>query len=115
MISKSTSKPAVPWQRTATGTSPSTRAFLWCFSIVMVLTAGTAFVFKLIEFFLTAVKDGPGSLGSFLIPVLTYLIVAAGFACMFLWAYLSGQFKDIEHAKYRMLELQAQIDRAQRR
>jgi len=91
---------------------PSRRAriFLWLFSVAMVLVAGSAFLFKLIEFFLTATNKGADALASFLIPVLNYLLVAAGFFCLFLWAWLSGQLRDVESAKYRMLELQAQID-----
>lgn len=86
------------------------RIFLWCFSIAMVVTAGTAFTFKLIEFFHTATTDGADALGSFLIPVLNYLMVAAGFMFMFLWALFTGQFKNVESAKYRMLEMQDEID-----
>lgn len=93
------------------GPSPATRRFLWIFSITMVLVAGSAFLMKLIEFFLTATTSGPDALGSFLIPVLNYLLVAAGFFCLFLWAYFAGQFRDLEAAKYRMLEMQAEIDR----
>jgi cbb3-type cytochrome oxidase maturation protein len=91
------------------------RRFLWLFSIAMVVTAGTAFVFKLIEFFHTATRGGPDAMGSFLIPVLNYLLVAGGFACLFLWAYLTGQFRDVEGPKYRMLQMQEQFDRAQRK
>jgi cbb3-type cytochrome oxidase maturation protein len=89
--------------------------FVWAFSIVMVLTAGSAFLFKLVEFVSVATSPGPDALASFLIPVLTYLVVAAGFACLFLWAYASGQFRDLEAAKHRMLEMQAEIDRAEAR
>jgi cbb3-type cytochrome oxidase maturation protein len=81
----------------------------------MVLIAGSAFIFKLIEFFLTATREGPAALGSFLIPVLNYLLVAAGFLLLFLWAYFSGQFRDVEAPKYRMLEMQEQFDREQSR
>src|SRR6187551_3366672 len=81
-------------------TSRQTRVFLWVFSVVLVLTAGTAFLFKLIEFVYTAIH-GSGALTSFLIPVMNYLIVAAGFACLFVWAYLRGQFHNVEKAKYR--------------
>jgi len=93
--------------------SPSPRAqrFLWVFSVAMVLFAGSAFVFKLIEFILTATTGGPRALGSFLLPVLTYLLVASGFFCLFLWAYSTGQFRDVEAPKYRMLEMQDEIDR----
>ena len=91
--------------------SPGARRFLWIFSVALVLTAGTAFVFKLMEFIHTATTKGPSAMGSFLIPVLNYLLVAAGFGLLFLWAYLSGQFRDLESAKYRMLEMQREFDR----
>jgi uncharacterized membrane protein len=94
------------------GTPPSRRVrwFLWMFSGAMVLVAGTAFTFKLIDFFVTATTKGPEALASFLIPVLNYLLVAAGFFCLFLWAWFSGQLRNVEAAKHRMLELQRQID-----
>ncbi len=90
--------------------SPRARVFLWMFSVAMILTAGSAFVLKLIEFFATATRSGSDALASFLIPVLNYLIVAAGFFCLFLWAYFSGQFRDVEGPKLRMLEMQSEID-----
>lgn len=93
--------------------SGASRTFLWIFSVILVAVAGTAFVFKLIEFFLTATTSGPSALASFLIPVLNYLLVAAGFFCLFLWAYLAGQFRDLEGPKHRMLELHAQFERAE--
>lgn len=92
-------------------TSPQVRRFLWIFSVTMVLLAGSGFLFKLIEFYITATTKGPGALGSFLIPVANYLLVAAGFFCLFLWAYVTGQFRDVEAPKYRMLEMQDEIDR----
>ena len=85
--------------------------FLWVFSSIMILTAGSAFVLKLFDFFVTATTEGSASLGSFLIPVLNYLFVAGGFAFLFLWAYSRGQFRDVEAPKLRMLELNAQYDR----
>ena len=78
--------------------------FLWVFSVVLIGTAGTAFTFKLIEFFLTATRSGAESMASFLIPVLNYLLVAAGFACLFFWSMIRGQYKDIEDPALRMLE-----------
>ncbi len=85
--------------------------FLWIFSVTMILTAGGAFLMKLCAFYLTATTHGSQALASFLIPVLNYLVVALGFAGLFLWAYFSGQFRDIEGPKYRMLQMQEGIDR----
>lgn len=96
-------------------TSRAAQRFLWPFSVLLVLIAGSAFIFKLIEFFITATTRGPDALASFLIPVLNYLLVAAGFFCLFLWAYLTGQFRDIEGPKYRMLEMQRRIAEQERR
>lgn len=88
--------------------SRSARVFLWSFSVCMLLTAGGAFVFKLIEFILSFTSSETVQFTLF--PILTYLVVAAGFACLFMWAYLGGQFKNVEEAKYRMLEMQREID-----
>jgi cbb3-type cytochrome oxidase maturation protein len=65
----------------------------------------------LIEFITVATTDGPDAMGTFLIPVMNYLLVAAGFLCLFLWAYFTGQYRDVEGPKYRMLEMQHEIDR----
>lgn len=88
--------------------------FLWIFSAAMVLTAGTAFIFKLVDFYITATTQGSAALGSFLIPVMTYLLVAAGFGCLAFWAYCRGEFRDVEQVKYRMLEMQEQFEREER-
>lgn len=109
--------PAPPFG-TAPTVSTATRRFLWIFSIVMVLTAGSAFGIKLVEFLLEFSGNvGRGAARSNVLfaiaPLLTYLIVAAGFACLFLWAYLTGQFRDVERPKFRMLEMQDAFDRAE--
>ncbi len=93
------------------GPSKQTRVFLWGFSVAMVVIAGTGLVMKLIEFYATATTEGADALASFLIPVLNYLLVAGGFFCLFFWAYFSGQFRDLEAAKYRMLEMHRDFER----
>ncbi len=90
----------------------SGRWFLWIFGPTVIVVAGIAFIFKLTEFIYVATNDGPDSMGTFLIPVMNYLLVAAGFLCMFFWAYFTGQYRDVEAPKYRMLEMQEEIDRA---
>jgi uncharacterized membrane protein len=91
--------------------TPARRRFLWIFSALMVAVAGSAFVFKLIEFIFTATTRGPDALASFLIPVLNYLLVAVGFLCLFLRAWFCGQFRDVEATGKRMLQLQERFDR----
>jgi len=89
----------------------SGRWFMWIFGPLVIVVAGTAFIFKLIEFITVATTEGPDAMGTFLIPVMNYLLVAAGFLCLFLWAYFTGQYRDVEAPKYRMLEMQHEIDR----
>ena len=85
--------------------------FVWGFGVIMVIIAGGGFIFKLIEFFVAFLGDHPMNFS--ILPVMTYLIVAAGYLCLFMWAYLTGQFKNIEGPKYRMLEMQQEIDAAE--
>lgn len=87
----------------------SVNRFVWVFCIVMLLVAGSGFLMKLIEFATVMLSDEPMQFA--FLPVVTYLMVAAGYACLFIWAYLSGQFKDIEGPKHRMLAMQDEIDR----
>lgn len=90
--------------------SKTNRAML-IFMFLVVFLAGIAFSFKVFEFVYTS-NQSPAA--DFIMPVLTYLVVASGFFCLFLWAYLSGQFKDIEAPKYRMLELDRIFDEQER-
>jgi len=93
-------------------TPPSSSAanrFVWGFGVVMVIIAGGGFLMKLIEFVTVLLSDEPMQFA--FLPVVTYLMVAAGYACLFFWAYISGHFKNIEAPKYRMLQMQNEIDR----
>lgn len=98
------------------------RRFVWIFSGIVIFMAGSAFLFKLIDFIYTfgkpaiaTVKDPHAdvTLPFAIQPVVTYLIVASGYTCLFVWAYLTGQFKDIEGPKYRMIQLQDEVDAAE--
>jgi hypothetical protein len=85
------------------------RWLLWTF-IAVVACAGCGFVFKLIEFGHTLHASPDVSFA--LMPIITYLVVAAGFFCLLTWATLGGHFKDIEGAKHFMLENERALDAA---
>ena len=71
------------------------------FTLVCVI-AGCMFFFKLHEFLRTIKKD---ELAGFAFdPILTYGFVAVGFFLLLVWAFLTGQFKNVEGTKYEMLE-----------
>ncbi|MCA9267005.1 MAG: cbb3-type cytochrome oxidase assembly protein [Planctomycetales bacterium] len=51
--------------------------------------------------------------GAFAIaPILNYLLASLGFLMMFLWAVMNGMFHDIERPKYKLLEVEAQLDKS---
>jgi hypothetical protein len=98
--------------------------FVWVFSSIVVFMAGSAFLFKLVDFLYTFGKpavitstdpSADVTLPFAIQPVVTYLIVATGYSCLFIWAYMSGQFKDIEAPKYRMIQMQDEVDDAEAR
>jgi len=71
------------------------------FFVVSVLTAGGLFCYKLFAFLSTIKRD---ELAGFAFdPIVQYGFVAMGFLCLLAWAYLTGQFRDIERPKHDML------------
>lgn len=78
------------------------RVFIHIFFISAVLLAGCMFTFKLYSFLRTVKKDElAGFAGD---PILTYFFVALGFLLLLAWAFLSGQFRDLERPKHELIE-----------
>lgn len=78
------------------------RTSIHIFFVSAVLTAGGMFVFKLYSFLMTVQKDELAGFATD--PIITYFFVALGFLLLLAWAFLSGQFRDLERPKYEMLE-----------
>lgn len=76
--------------------------------VAVVAIAGCGFLFKLTEFAQTLQAAPEVSFA--LMPMVTYLAVAAGFFCLLAWATLGGQWKDIEAPKRFHLENEALLD-----
>lgn len=76
--------------------------------VVVVGLAGCGFVFKFVEFGQTLTASPDVSFA--LMPMVTYLAVAAGFFCLLAWATLSGHWKDLEAPKRFHLENEAALD-----
>ncbi len=89
--------------------SRAKRIALWVIAVGVLVPGCYGFVAKLVQFFrtLTTVEGG----GFTIIPILNYLLVAAGMACLLIWAVLHGMFRNIEGPKYTMLEREAELDR----
>ncbi len=81
-------------------------------SVAVVVVAALAFIFKMTEFAFTWVDPATDRFGGFaFIAVGAYLLGMFPILFLMLWAVLRGHFKDIEQPKYRMLELQEEIER----
>ena len=80
----------------------SVRQSVLIFFCTAITIAGCMFFYKLFQFLKTIRKD---ELAGFAFdPIIVYGVVAVGFLFMLGWAFLSGQFRDVERAKYDMLE-----------
>ncbi len=80
------------------------------FAVLILVPSLLGFATKFIEF--VAVFRGDAG-GRFAIsPIINYLFATLGFLCLFGWAAVHGMLRDIEAPKYRMLEIEDQLDRA---
>ncbi len=91
----------------------STRTAIHIFFVTACLMAGGMFCFKLYSFLRTIKTD---ELAGFAFdPIMIYAFVAMGFLCLLGWAFLSGQFRDVESPKYELFERFAAQEKAERR
>jgi hypothetical protein len=79
------------------------------FTIVVMAVAGTAFVWKMADFVMTIGGDEVQGFG--VAAVATYLIGMLPIVFLTLWAVLTGRFRNIEEPKYRMLEMDREVER----
>lgn len=85
------------------------RKLLWVAMILGLLGAGTAFVFKLVEFVLTLDSDEVQGFAD--VPVTTYFFVAGGWLCLLVWCFATGKFKNLEQPKMDMLAMEEEYER----
>ena len=79
------------------------------FAIAVMAIAGLGFVYKMAEFVVTISRDEIEGFGA--VAVATYLIGMLPIVFLTLWGVLSGRFRDIERPKFRLLELDREIER----
>ncbi|HVY48963.1 MAG TPA: hypothetical protein VHB21_23900 [Minicystis sp.] len=103
-----TADPIRPFAGEHSLTRPQRIAF-WTFTIVGLLGAGVAFVYKVAEFIYTISGDEVKGFAD--VPVSVYFVVAAGWLCLLIWSFSTGKLKDLERAKYEMLEMEAEYER----
>lgn len=79
------------------------------FAVAVLLIAGVGFIYKMTEFAATIAQDDVEGFGAMAIG--TYLIGVVPILFLTLWAVFSGKFRDIEAPKFRMFELDREIER----
>lgn len=80
-------------------------------ALMILVPACYGFGSKFREFLLLA----PDPDGAFTImPILNYLLVSAGFLCLFFWAIMHGMFRDIEKPKFTMMANERRLDAEER-
>jgi nitrogen fixation-related uncharacterized protein len=79
------------------------------FAVAVMAIAGMGFVYKMTEFVVTISRDHVEGFGA--VAVATYLIGMLPLVFLTLWGVLSGKFRDVERPKFRMLELDSEIER----
>ncbi|MDH4101393.1 MAG: hypothetical protein OEV28_12565 [Nitrospirota bacterium] len=87
--------------------------FVGLWVIIGVAFAGLTFTWKVVEIVRTVPRGDVAGFAA--IQVVTYVLVAIGFFCLFAWSFLKGDFKDLERAKYLVLEMEAKAEEMERR
>ena len=82
---------------------------LFVMTVAVMVFAGLAFTYKMAEFAMTIVNDDVSGFGA--VAVATYLSGMLPLLLLTLWAAFSGRFRDVERPKYRMFELDREIER----
>ena len=75
------------------------------------IIAGLGFTYRMSEFAVTIAKDDVEGFGA--VALATYLIGVLPMVFLMLWAVMTGQFRDLEATKRRLLEIDEEIERGE--
>lgn len=79
------------------------------FAVAVLVISGLGFVIKMTEFSMTIVNADVEGFGVVAIGI--YLLGMVPMVFLNLWAVFTGKFRDIERPKYRIFELEREIER----
>lgn len=75
--------------------------------IFVILPGGLSFIVKIASYFMVEMEEG---MSGFALPFFNYLFIALGFVCLFVWAFLSGHFNNIDKPSHDMLEMERKYE-----
>ena len=82
---------------------------LFALTVAVMFVAGGAFFYKMTEFVVTMARGDVEGFGA--VAVATYVVGMLPLLLLTVWAVLSGHFRDVERPKFRMFEIDAEIER----
>jgi len=82
---------------------------LFALTVAVMFVAGGAFFYKMTEFVVTMARGDVEGFGA--VAVATYVVGMLPLLLLTVWAALSGHFRDVERPKFRMFEIDAEIER----
>ena len=87
---------------------PARIVFIWTM-VVGIILSGVAFAYKIAEFIYTMSSDAARGFAD--VPVTVYFFIAGGWLCLLVWCLLTGKFRQMERAKFEMLEREEEYER----
>ncbi len=91
--------------------SKGRKIFLITMVIAVILMAGVPMSYRLISWAIVGTSANDDAHSVFIVITTTYLFGILTFASFFMWAFLRGEFSNIETSKYDMLDTDRKYDR----
>ena len=82
--------------------------FLWTMIVGLALS-GVALAYTIAEFIYTMSSEAARGFAD--VPVTVYFFIAGGWLCLLIWCVMTGKFKQMEQAKFDMLEQEEEYER----
>ena len=93
--------------------SKGRKIFLITMVIAVVLMAGVPFSYRLISWAIVGTSASDDAHSVFIVITTTYLFGMLTFASFFMWAFLRGEFNNIEASKFDMIDMDKRYDRVE--
>ncbi len=85
------------------------RIVILTLTVGVLVIAGLGAAYRMAQFARTIASDDAEAFGA--VSVFVYLVGMLPLLFLMLWAVLTGQFRELERQKYRLLELDREIER----
>lgn len=91
--------------------SKGRKIFLLTMVLAVILMAGVPMSYRLISWAIVGTMKNDDAHNVFIVITTTYIFGMLSFASFFMWAFLRGEFSNIEASKFDMLDMDRKFDR----